>query len=128
MRVREYKRILLADLPAHQAQGWRLDSEKTGGCIMVESFAGGTQQAVLVSRDPRLYEDAGEQTAQFIDVTGLGPDEVRVLERIAERLRMGARVYGQLGIRDDPRDWKKEGREELLDAAVYYAIASLKGQ
>jgi hypothetical protein len=56
----------------------------------------------------------------------LGDDEMRVLARIAERLRHGAGVYGQLHLHRDTRDFRKEAREELEDALVYLACAWLK--
>ena len=58
----------------------------------------------------------------------LGTDERRVLEAIAARLQMGAGTYGALAIAGDPRDWRKEAREEALDAAVYLAIDLLGGK
>jgi hypothetical protein len=59
----------------------------------------------------------------------LGRDEVRVLTRIAERLRAGARTYGRLCIPTDPRSFRsKEAREELEDALVYLACAWLKAE
>lgn len=59
-------------------------------------------------------------------IVQLGPDEIRVLERIAERLAMGRKQYGELAVENDPRDWKREASEELLDGCVYLAIASLR--
>jgi hypothetical protein len=57
----------------------------------------------------------------------LGDDELRVLVRIAERLRFGARVYGALRVATDTRAFRtKEAREELEDALVYLACAWLK--
>jgi hypothetical protein len=46
--------------------------------------------------------------------------------RIAERLRQGAGVYGQLHIATDTRDFRNEAREEIEDALVYLACAWLK--
>ena len=56
----------------------------------------------------------------------LGSDERRVLAYVAERLLMGQRQYGILDIANDKRDWTKELGEEVLDAAVYAALRSLK--
>jgi hypothetical protein len=39
---------------------------------------------------------------------------VRVLQRIADRLRLGARQYGPLAISGDRRDWKEEAAQEFL--------------
>ena len=52
----------------------------------------------------------------------LGHDEVRVLTRIAVRLRQGREVYGPLDLATDPRQFRtKEAREELEDALVSLA-------
>ena len=56
----------------------------------------------------------------------LGEDELRVLARIAARLRMGAGVYGRLHIDTDTRAFRNEAREEIEDALVYLACAWLK--
>jgi hypothetical protein len=62
-------------------------------------------------------------------VDTLGPDEVRVLARIALRLRAGSFVYGNLCVRFDERDFRhEEAREELEDALVYLACAWLKAE
>jgi len=59
----------------------------------------------------------------------LGDDELRVLVRIAERLRVGSQVYGRLCIARDTRAFRtKEAREEVEDALVYLACAWLKQQ
>ena len=59
----------------------------------------------------------------------LGGDEVRVLARIALRLRAGSFVYGNLAVRFDERDFRhEEAREELEDALVYLACAWLKAE
>jgi len=59
----------------------------------------------------------------------LGDDELCVLVRIAERLRLGAGIYGPLCIARDARAFRtKEAREELEDALVYLACAWLKQQ
>lgn len=55
-------------------------------------------------------------------VAQLEPDAVRVMERIAERLVMGRKQYGDLDL-TKPRDWKKEAREEALDLSVYLACS-----
>ena len=48
----------------------------------------------------------------------LGSDELRVLEAIRARLRMGATAYGAFDVQGDPRDWTKEAAEEALDLAI----------
>ena len=58
--------------------------------------------------------------------TSLGHDEVRVLTRIAERLRGGRDAYGPLDLKTDTREFRsKEAREEIEDALVYLACAWL---
>lgn len=70
---------------------------------------------------PRLELDAIADT--------LGADELRVLARIALRLRMGATVYGTLQVAFDERNFRsEEAREELEDALVYLACAWLKAE
>jgi hypothetical protein len=59
-------------------------------------------------------------------VAVLGTDEVRVLARIANRLRMGQTAYGYLHAARDTRSFRKEAREEVEDCLVYLACAWLK--
>ncbi len=61
-------------------------------------------------------------------VATLGPDEVRVLCMIADRLATGRRQYGELRIAQDARAWTAELRAEMLDALVYDAIGKLAGE
>lgn len=58
----------------------------------------------------------------------LGPDELAVLERIAERLVIGRRQYGELHIARDKRVWREEATQEVLDLAVYAAIGLVDAQ
>jgi hypothetical protein len=58
-------------------------------------------------------------------VAELGADEVRVLLTLAKRLAMGQRCYGALDLAHDVRDWRRECLEELVDAAIYRAIAEV---
>ena len=59
----------------------------------------------------------------------LGDEEVRVLVRIAERLRGGMHSYGQLSLNIDRREFRRtEARQEIEDALVYLACAWLKDQ
>ena len=51
-----------------------------------------------------------------------------MLVRIAQRLRLGAGVYGRLHIAADARGFRNEAREEIEDALVYFACAWLKGE
>ena len=73
-------------------------------------------------------EDAARAMLHGV-AAGLGRDEVRVLMRIAERLRAGRLVYGPLTLACDTRSFRgNEAREELEDALVYLACAWLKAE
>ena len=61
-----------------------------------------------------------------IAFSDLGPDESRVVEAVAARLRMGARQYGPLDVEGDRRDWRHEAAEEALDLAAYLACELLR--
>jgi hypothetical protein len=52
----------------------------------------------------------------------LGVDELRVLDRIAARLQVGQKQYGELRLDTDTRDWTEEALQEALDLSVYLAI------
>jgi hypothetical protein len=72
------------------------------------------------------HEDAARASLRA-SILALGLDEVRVLQRIADRLRAGQRQYGFLRIGADPRAFRdKEAREEIEDALVYLACSWLK--
>ena len=77
---------------------------------------------------PRI--DVSERDRALIalvgECRGLGEGEVRVLEAIAKRLRMGRDQYGALRPAADSRDWKREATEELLDGCVYLACETLR--
>lgn len=55
----------------------------------------------------------------FGDLRG---DELDVIGRVVERLQLGRGIYGELDIRRDVRQWKKERRDELVDALIYDCI------
>ncbi len=59
---------------------------------------------------------------------GLGVDELRVLVRIGERLKLGRRQYGRLYLPTDARNFRAEATEEVEDALVYLACAWLKSE
>jgi hypothetical protein len=63
-----------------------------------------------------------------LDPQAPGPDESRVLDLLRARLALGAQAYGPLEIADDQRDWTQEAVEEVLDAAIYLAIALVRIQ
>jgi hypothetical protein len=65
--------------------------------------------------------------AELLDVVAeLGTDERRVLLALARRLLAGRRTYGRLDVAEDPRDWRSEAAEELLDGAVYLARETMR--
>ena len=68
--------------------------------------------------------EADPQTA--LRFPELGADELRVVETVAARLRMGARQYGPLDVQGDRRDWRQEAAEELLDGCVYLACEAMR--
>jgi hypothetical protein len=78
---------------------------------------------------PTLRMISPEDTARAMlngVVSHLGRDELRVLTRIAERLRQGRAAYGPLFLAGDTRTFRgKEAREELEDTLVYLACALL---
>lgn len=53
-------------------------------------------------------------------------DEALLLLEIARRVARGRDVYGQLSVDSDPRDYRQERLEELLDAVVYGAAMELR--
>jgi hypothetical protein len=57
----------------------------------------------------------------------LGLDELRVLDRLQQRLELGRDRYGELDLRA-PRAWRRELGEELLDAVVYDTIDNLRAE
>ncbi len=50
-------------------------------------------------------------------VAAMGPREVSVLRRIAERLLLGQKLYGKLT--KGKKDWRREAQEEVFDLSVY---------
>ena len=78
----------------------------------------------------RMHTPHDAALATLTDLTcELGADEVRVLARIAERLKGGQTAYGPLHLETDRREFRlKEAREEVEDALVYLACAWLKGE
>lgn len=66
-----------------------------------------------------------EPTA-FLNVTGLGSDEIRVLEYIRDRLRLGQAQYGRIDLATDARDMRREAAEENADEVVYDVIRRLQ--
>lgn len=75
---------------------------------------------LVVTRRERLVCDLFSATAN------LGEDELLVLARIAQRAEMGRRQYGDLHLADDPRNFRKESAEELVDACFYTTCELLR--
>jgi hypothetical protein len=63
----------------------------------------------------------GEWAELYGLYAALGDDERRVLVRIARRLNLGRRQYGQLVLKTDRRNFRREAQDEALDLAVYLA-------
>lgn len=55
----------------------------------------------------------------------LGPTGCALLERLTERLAMGARQYGDF---KKGRSWKREAVEEQLDGLVYLTMELMERQ
>jgi hypothetical protein len=73
------------------------------------------------------YEDAARASLRA-SIVALGIDEVRVLQRIADRLQDGQRQYGFFRLASDARAFRAtEARQEIEDALVYFACAWLVG-
>lgn len=56
----------------------------------------------------------------------LGPDEIRTIKVLAERLLEGQRRYGQIDIASEPRDFVKERSEEIQDLLIYTAFQTVR--
>lgn len=57
----------------------------------------------------------------------LALDELRVLDRVQQRLELGRQRYGVLDLAA-PRDWRAERFEEELDALVYQVCGELAAE
>lgn len=51
-------------------------------------------------------------------LSGLGEGELRIMLRLARRLRLGQSTYGELRF-PTGRDWRRERLQELDDALIY---------
>lgn len=67
---------------------------------------------------------ARERLAALLDQ--LGEDEVEVLAEVADGLAKGRRVYGELRIEGDQRDFEREALDEVRDGLVYAAAAAIR--
>ena len=58
-------------------------------------------------------------------LAALGPDDSRS-SPVAEGLRLGRAVYGELDLAHDARDMGREALEEVRDALIYSAAALVR--
>lgn len=65
---------------------------------------------------------SGRLDALVRDASHLPEFQLRLLERLAKRLRLGVERYGP---EFEERDYRAETREELLDAIIY-SVADLE--
>lgn len=114
--TREFRRIAGQQLEAAHAEGWFV--------VGVDYYAGGTETAYLVERHPP--PDPPGQAVTWLRVAGVGPDELRVLLRMIERMQHGRKQYGALDIAGSPKNWRAEATEEFLDGAIYLAMQSIR--
>lgn len=56
-----------------------------------------------------------------LDISDFSDDERAVIELIVERVRMGRRLYGELRLSSDQRDWQEQFLQEQVDGAFYGA-------
>jgi hypothetical protein len=76
-----------------------------------------------------ITSDDAARASLRASILALGIDEVRVLQRIADRLQRGQRQYGFFRLGSDPRAFRAtEASQEIEDALVYFACAFLVGE
>jgi hypothetical protein len=89
----------------------------------------GSDDPAVIARLERL-DDAGASSGPRARIEAALPrlnlDELEVAALIAERLVAGQKVYGPLDLATDQRDFRREGHEEAVDAAIYLACETLK--
>ena len=80
-----------------------------------------------------MNRDLAEWVSHVDEVDGvreiaeqLSPDARKVLLAIARRMQKGQEQYGLLHLDVDPRDWRNEIAEELMDALVYMACEEVQ--
>lgn len=78
--------------------------------------------------DAALLALARNIAARVLVLAEGGGAEVRVIDRLIGRLELGRSRYGELVIAGDPRDWRRELADELLDAVVYDTIETLRAE
>lgn len=75
--------------------------------------------------DPIRRSALARVVARRLDACAL--DELRVIDRVLERLELGRQRYGALDL-SVPRNWRRERAEERLDALVYDVCAELAAE
>lgn len=58
----------------------------------------------------------------------LGYDELRVIHSVVEGAFNGRKIYGELTISNDPRNFLAEAGEELRDNLIYITAAILRNR
>lgn len=123
-----FRRVLLEHVPAFEMHGWT-PAVTHGDAIGVDPFAGGTQLAVLVRTEDMRMDDLERDGVirGIVDtLRTLERDELHVIDLIVTRIRHGYAHYGVLDVHGNPKDWRKEASEELLDACAYLAMQVLR--
>jgi hypothetical protein len=80
----------------------------------------------LTTADLERVAEARTRLAGIAEL--LGEDEIAVLEQVAVGLAAGRKVYGELVLATDRRDFRAEAGAELRDAIVYSAAELLRLQ
>ena len=86
----------------------------------------------MSSRTQDAINEPGDATklAELLDEEVRGrsmePDAIRVLLLIARRLNHGRELYGDMDIRNSPRNFNQEALEEDADGLVYRAAETLR--
>lgn len=81
-------------------------------------------KAGVVAPENTDLDETRRLLAHLID--SLEPDAREALLCIAVRLKKGQDYYGNIDLSKDPRNFDKEREEELQDALIYSAFASIR--
>lgn len=80
----------------------------------------------MALKQGRRSDDLEQRTARVIECLRSGnltPDEADIILTVAERVIMGQGLYGPLVLKNDQRDFGREGFEEMIDGLVYACAA-----
>ncbi len=77
------------------------------------------------------YDQVLRQIVKFLrnntlDLSALGDDEKQILRLVHDRAVKGAKVYGNLSLDNDKRDFAEEALAEVVDAQFYAGALYLK--